>query len=121
MTAAAFAFSIVVCLSCNFFSYEGRADNRSGQGGLFYVTDPNSGECVEYGVVSTKLVEPVVTGARICAIIAAIFGFFALIMVLLEFCCCKIPCSRVCYTIIYLIAWICQGLTFLMWANESYW
>lgn len=122
MTVIAFSFSIVAAVSCQFFEYVGRANNRSGQAGLFSLQDPDTGECVDYrlGGASTY-VQPVITTSRACAVIAIIFGAIALFLVLLEFCCCQIPCSRVIISLTYTVAWICQGLTFLVWANQTYW
>lgn len=123
MMALGLSFLIVAAVSCEFFQYTGRADNRSGKAGLFSIQDSETGECVNYRLSGTaSLAQLVVVGAWACAIIAIIFGAIALFLVLLEFCCCMIPCSRVILeSLTYLVAWVCQGLTFLVWANQTYW
>lgn len=120
MTVVAFSFSIVAAASCKFYEFTGYLNNRSGQVGLFQLTDPETGECADYRV-SSAVLQPVVVGARACAILAIIFGALSLLLVLVEFCCCKIPCGRLLINIVYFIAWVCQGLTFLVWANQTYW
>lgn len=116
-TILAFCFSLVTIASCEFFSYTTRG---SGKAGLFFLQDPDTLQCVDYGI-SNSLLQPVVLGARTCAVLAAIFGFLALLFVCIEFCCCNFCCARFLETMIYLAAWLSQALTFLVFANQSYW
>ena len=119
MTAAGLAFSILAAQSCQFFNFSGALGLGSGEAGLFQYTDPNSGECVDYpddvDITGTD------NTSRVCSALAALFGLIALVLIIFEFCICKLCCARCIESCVYAVAYICQGLTFLLYNNGTYW
>ena len=91
-TAAGLAFSILAAQSCELFTFSGAFGQNSGAAGLFSYTDPNGGGCVEYPAEAP--IEPTDNTARVCGALAAIFGLVALVMIIFEFCICKLWCAR---------------------------
>lgn len=116
-TAAGLAFSILAAYSCEFIEFSGVLGLNSGKAGLFQYTEPTSGECIKYpdqvdvgGTDNT---------ARVCSALAALFGLIALVLILFEFCICKLCCARLIESCVYAVAYICQGLTFLIYNNGT--
>jgi len=116
-TAAGLAFSILAVQSCEFLEVTS-GENRGGKAGLFKFTD-NSGSCVEYpGDVDIGGSD---NAARVCGSLAAIFGLIALVLIMFEFCICKLCCARCLESTVYAVAYICQALTFLVYNNGTLW
>jgi len=117
-TAAGLAFSITAAVSCEFIIFS-TTTLGNGQAGLFQYQSPTSGECIEYP--DNVPLEQTDTAARTCAALAAIFGLAALCLLLFEFCICKIPCARCLESMVFAVAYVCQGCTFLAYNNSSLW
>jgi ABC-type cobalamin transport system permease subunit len=117
-TAAGLAFSILAVQSCEFVELE-IGLNSIVKTGLFQVTDPNDGSCVsipdEIDIGSTD------KAAQSCGSLAAIFGLIALVLILFEFCICKLCCARLLESCVYAVAYICQALTFLVYSSSATW
>ena len=118
-TAAGLAFSILANQSCEFFMFNGALGLTAGAAGLFSYTDPNGAGCVEYPADAP--IDQTDNTARVCGALAAIFGFIALIMILFEFCICKLWCARCLESCVYAVAYVCQGITFLLYNNGTFW
>jgi hypothetical protein len=114
-TAAGLAFSILAVYSCEFVTFSGVA----GGAGLFRFTDPISGSCIGYP--ENAPIGQTDNTARVCGALAASFGFIALVLVLFEFCICKLWCARCLESSVFAVAYICQGITFLLYNNGTFW
>jgi hypothetical protein len=117
-TAAGLAFSILAAQSCEFIEFSGVVGLNTGAAGLFSYTDPNGAGCVEYPADAT--IEPTDNTARVCGALAAFFGFIALCLILFEFCICKLWCARCLLSGVYAVAYVCQGITFLIYNNGTF-
>ena len=85
-----------------------------------YRYDPQdiSGGCRKYELSGSNLGKSFQT-ARACGILAAIFGSHALLMILVEFLCCRFWCSRNLIIIMLLLACITEALTTVIMLNNA--
>jgi hypothetical protein len=125
---AGFAFSLAALGKCDFFIYEPRnppsgvEDTRPGI--LENVTIANLG-LFKYdfdGQGCRDIPENLdqlsgwFTTAQVGASLAVFLSAAALALLLVDLVCCRFPCSRLLISIFFLIAFICQALTFLVYA-----
>jgi hypothetical protein len=130
-TGAGLACSIAALGSCNFFDYEprtpppGKTDKtpqflldmnitKSSVGLMRY--DPDDEGCRD---LSDDFSDSMMSGwyktAQAGGYLAVILGFAAIVLVVVELSCCRFPCSRIMMNALLLMAFICQGLTFLVY------
>ena len=83
--------------------------------GLFK-QNPTGQVCTEYDRSLDPY--PAMTASRLCAGIATILGILALLLLLVEFLCCRYPCSRLIVIIILMIASISQAFTLVLFLAE---
>lgn len=112
-TAAGLAFSILAVQSCEFLEF-----GNNQKLGLFHFTDQD-GNCVKYD--DSLPIEGTDNAARACGSLAAIFGLIALVLIMFEFCICKLWCARCIESLVYAVAYICQACTFLVYNNAAAW
>lgn len=118
-TAAGLAFSILAVQSCEFIEYSGAFGHSNGKAGLFHYSNPDNGSCESYREGTS--IEGTDNAARTCGALAAIFGLVALVLIMFEFCICKLWCARCLESSIYAVAYVCQGITFLIYNNSTFW
>jgi hypothetical protein len=87
--------------------------------GLYRFLDEGTGACQEYPEDETF--DELVEKARKTGAIAPAAGTLALLILLFEFCCARIPCSRPVVGALLMTAQICQGMSLLVFGSEDFW
>lgn len=144
LALTAVAFSVIVVFSCEFFSYR-TLDGQPWEGlmppfdslasasvGLFSYSETVTeygielsfspdGDCIEYE-------NPWETGqsdywiiAQWCAVVAPAAGFLAWIQLVLEMVFCRLRCSFLLITLLFLAASGLQGCSFMIFADREFW
>jgi len=123
-----FAFNIVVVNSCEFFKGSTDKQNAGDNVGLgvfkFSVEDTNStydtsGECEKYtDWPEGQTVPGTIRTAQVCASLAPACGFLLLVLVVLNQCCCKVPCSGILQGIAHFVLHISMALVWLITRND---
>ena len=140
--AAGIAFSILVIFSCEFFSYR-TLDGQPWEGlippfdtlsaasvGLFSYSETAPSEGIELSFLNGQCIEydnPFETGgtdywvvAQWCAIAAPIAGFLAWSQLILEMCFCRLRCSFLLITLLFLATSGLQGCSFMIFADREF-
>lgn len=113
-TVAGIVFSFLTMLSCEFIVaksgrtfgiYQGQISNRTA-------------ECVSYSDIPDFEPNGSHQTAWICAAVAALCGFIALVLGVIQLLFCNVCCARCCISIPYTAAQICQLLTFLLFNTQ---
>jgi hypothetical protein len=143
LAGAAVAFSVLVVFSCEFFSYrtlDGQPWEElippfdalsSGSVGLFSYSTKVAQEGIELSFLDGECVEydnPWETGrtdywiiAQWCAVVAPATGFLALFQLILEMIFCRLRCSFLLITLLFLAASGLQGCSFMIFSDREFW
>lgn len=119
-TVCGIVFSFIAGTSCEFFAtkfgevrtfgiYEGQAPGGDVNGEF---------QCVRYKEISDYEPAGPHQTAWICAAVAPLCGFIALVAGLIQFFFCNVCCAKCCISIPFTAAQICQLLTFFMFDNQ---
>eukprot|EP00565_Helicotheca_tamesis_P003882 CAMPEP_0185726048 /NCGR_PEP_ID=MMETSP1171-20130828/2143_1 /TAXON_ID=374046 /ORGANISM="Helicotheca tamensis, Strain CCMP826" /LENGTH=181 /DNA_ID=CAMNT_0028394323 /DNA_START=200 /DNA_END=745 /DNA_ORIENTATION=- len=100
--------------SCHFVDYD--HDDTSGSAGLFRYNDGDS--CQEYS--DDRTFNEGENVARVSALIATLAAALSILLITVEFCCCRFCCSRLIVGCGLITTEICQGLTFLFYGSDTY-
>lgn len=136
----ALVFSIMTLLSCDFLEYEfpppiGASDvdiidsssntnsssalpdgvDRTPTFGLFK-ENPTGSVCTQYGDDHDPFAAH--TASRLASAIATILGILALLLLLVEFLCCRFWCSRLIVILLLMVAGISQAFTLVLFLAE---
>jgi hypothetical protein len=140
---AAIGFSVIVVYSCEFFTYRS-LDGQPWEGlmppfdslasasvGLFSFSGTVSEETIDLSFLDGQCIEydkPWTTGqsdywfiAQWCTIAAPAAGFLAWIQLVLETVWCRLRCSFLLITLLFLAASALQGCSFLIFADREFW
>jgi len=143
LAGTAIALSILVCFSCEFFSYrtlDGQPwvklpnpFDRLSQAsvGLFSFTSTVANDGIELSITDGNCVEyeePWEVGrndfwvtAQYASIAAPAVGFLASFQMVLEMVFCRLRCSSVLIPILFFAASALQGCTFMIFAEREFW
>jgi hypothetical protein len=104
--------------SCHFLKY---IDGNGNQGavGLYRYYSTSDLQCVNHA--DTVQYNESETAARMGAVVAPMAATFCLLIVIVEFCCCRFICSRLFMGLGLVGAQIMQGITFLLFDSEQFW
>lgn len=140
---AAVFFSIIVVYSCEFFSYR-TLDGEPWEGlmapfdtlssarvGLFSFSSAVGNDSIEVSFLDGECEEydnPWEAGqsdywiiAQWCAVVAPVAGFLAFIQLVWEMILCRLRCSFVLITLLFLAASGLQGCSFMVFADTEFW
>jgi len=101
-------------LDCEFLQYSFLGDD--GTVGIFKFRLARQTSCVS--LKSDSALGPFLATARVAAVLSTIFAFGGMLLVIIEFTCCRVCCSRVLEIFMYIFAEIFGGLTFVLWGND---
>lgn len=111
-------FSVLTVASCHFLKYID-GDGNQGAVGLYRYYNVSTSQCVNHDdSVSYNESE---NAARMGAAVAPMAATFCILVVLVEFCCCRFMCSRLFMGLGLVGAQIMQGITFLLFDSEQFW
>ena len=111
-------FSCLTAESCHFLKcIDGNGKN--GAVGLYRYYDTSDSQCV-YHPEEVQYNESE-NAARTGAVVAPLAATFCLLIVIVEFCCCRFICSRLLMGLGLVCAQIMQGITFLLFDSEQFW
>eukprot|EP00542_Grammatophora_oceanica_P010362 CAMPEP_0194031928 /NCGR_PEP_ID=MMETSP0009_2-20130614/4980_1 /TAXON_ID=210454 /ORGANISM="Grammatophora oceanica, Strain CCMP 410" /LENGTH=214 /DNA_ID=CAMNT_0038672201 /DNA_START=102 /DNA_END=746 /DNA_ORIENTATION=+ len=114
-TIAAIVLSFMTVGSCHFIEYLD-SDGKEQYAGLFQFYDRTTKSCVAYD--DNFMFDESENAARVSAVLAPLTAFAAVLLVLLEFCCCRFFCSRFLIGFGLMSSLIFQGIT-LLWLDSD--
>ena len=122
VTIAGFVMSVLAAASCRFVEYVD-SNGVPQAAGFFRFHDPSLQQCVRYGEESSivELWDESERAARTAARLAPLLALGSLVLVVVEFCCCRIVCSRIIEGTALLAAVVLQGITFLFIDSTTFW
>ncbi len=110
-------FSCLTVSSCHFIKY---VDSNGNQGavGLYRYFDTTTSSCINHDdSVSYSESE---NAARTGAVVAPMAASATILILLIEFCCCRFICSRLLMGLGLIAALVMQGITFLIFDSEKF-
>lgn len=111
-------FSCLTLVSCHFLKYID-ADGNQGAVGLYRYYSVDTLQCINHDdSVSYSESE---NAARMGAVVAPMAATIVILIVLVEFCCCRFICSRLLMGLGLIAAQVMQGITFLLFDSEKFW
>jgi hypothetical protein len=126
------ACSIMVALSCEFFKFRASDEaefkepfeniTQAYVGILRYTLEGQGGECIDYkdDFLNSKYGE-MFQAAQFCAVAAPSFAFVAWMVNLAEMLFCSYMCSFILSCLLFLVACVVQGCTFLVFGQNEFW
>uniref|UniRef100_A0A7S1UZZ6 Uncharacterized protein n=1 Tax=Grammatophora oceanica TaxID=210454 RepID=A0A7S1UZZ6_9STRA len=121
-TVTAIALGISTTLVCDYVTISlrdgiGNALKGKDVGIFFWEQDDGSCELYDGAYVDEEL-GSIHSTARVSSVLAPCCGFFALLIITIEACCCRFCCARLFISTSFTMGSIFQGLTFLMFASK---
>mmetsp|Transcript_14571 Transcript_14571/g.22188 ORF Transcript_14571/g.22188 Transcript_14571/m.22188 type:complete len:140 (+) Transcript_14571:41-460(+) len=117
ITICGIVLSLLAGSSCYFMQFLDENGNINGSGMFRYKAPGES--CQKYD--ENRVYDGAENTARFGAVAAPLAAAGALTLILIEFACCRFPCSRVLMSLLYVAAFTSQALTFLLFFSGTYW
>ena len=115
---AGIVFSAMTVTSCRFVEYVD-GNGNPGAVGLYLYWNTTMTMCMDLPTFLEYNASE--TAARMGGVVALMAASFTLLLLLLEFLCCRFICSKLLMGISVLTAQVMQGITFLFFDSEQFW